>query len=95
MKIGFLGFGNIAKAMLEGLTYRNKKLLKEIYASSAHYDKLLKNTKKYGINACKSNEELIDLVQIVLETYKIKETGIQLLKENIKLNEYIQKKRLI
>ena len=42
------------------------------------------------LNMKSSNEELIDLVQIVLETYKIKETGIQLLKENIKLNEYIQ-----
>ena len=76
MKIGFLGFGNIAKAMLEGLTYRNKKLLKEIYASSAHYDKLLKNTKKYGINACKSNEELIDtcdLIFICCKPYQVKD----------------------
>lgn len=41
------------------------------------------------LNMKSSNKELIDLVQIVLETYKIKETGIQLLKENIKLNEYL------
>lgn len=41
------------------------------------------------LNMKSSNEELIDLVQIVLETYKIKETGIQLLKENIKLNEFL------
>ena len=37
------------------------------------------------LNMKSSNEELIDLVQIVLETYKVKETGIPLLKENIKL----------
>lgn len=37
-----------------------------------------------------SNKELIDLVQIVLETYKIKEKGIKLLKENIKLNEFLE-----
>ena len=36
-----------------------------------------------------SNKELIDLVQIVLETYKIKEKGIKLSKENIKLNGFI------
>ena len=36
-----------------------------------------------------SNKELIELVQIVLETYKIKEKGIKLLKENIKLNGFI------
>ena len=36
-----------------------------------------------------SNQELVELVQILLETYKIKETGIKLLKENIKLNQFI------
>ncbi len=36
-----------------------------------------------------SNKELVDLVQILLETYKIKETGIKLLKENILLNEFL------
>lgn len=36
-----------------------------------------------------SNKELIDLVQIVLETYKIKEKGIKLSKENIKLNAFL------
>jgi len=41
------------------------------------------------LNMKSSNEELIDLVQIVLETYKIKETGIKLLKETIKLNEFL------
>lgn len=41
------------------------------------------------LNMKSSNEELIELVQIVLETYKVKETGIPLLKENIKLNEFL------
>lgn len=43
------------------------------------------------LNMKASNKELIDLVQIVLETYKIKEKGIKLLKENIKLNEFLEK----
>lgn len=42
------------------------------------------------LNMKASNKELIDLVQIVLETYKIKEKGIKLLKENIKLNEFLE-----
>lgn len=37
----------------------------------------------------KSNRELVDLVQIILDTYKIKETGIKLYKENILLNEFL------
>ena len=38
-----------------------------------------------------SNKELLNLVQIVLDTYKIKDGGIKLFKENIKLNEFILK----
>ncbi len=41
------------------------------------------------LNMKNSNQELIELVQIILETYKIKETGIKLLKENIMLNGFI------
>ncbi len=41
------------------------------------------------LNMKKSNQELVELVQIILETYKIKETGIKLLKENIMLNGFI------
>ena len=37
----------------------------------------------------KSNRELVDLVQIILDTYKVKETGIKLYKENIMLNDFI------
>lgn len=36
-----------------------------------------------------SNKELIDLVQIILETYKMKETGIKLVKEPIKLKSFV------
>lgn len=41
------------------------------------------------LNMKNSNQELIELVQIILDTYKIKETGIKLLKENIMLNKFI------
>lgn len=36
------------------------------------------------------NQELLDLVQILLETYKIKDSGIELNKENIELTPYIK-----
>lgn len=41
------------------------------------------------LNMKNSNQELVELVQIILETYKIKETGIKLIKENIMLNSFI------
>ena len=36
-----------------------------------------------------SNKELIELVEIILETYKLKETNLKLNKENIELDELI------
>lgn len=41
------------------------------------------------LNMKNSNQELVELVQIILETYKIKETGVKLVKENIMLNKFI------
>ncbi len=41
------------------------------------------------LNMKKSNKELVDLVQILLETYKMKEQGIKLFKENILLNGFL------
>lgn len=38
-----------------------------------------------------SNKELLNLVQIVLETYKIKDSGINLKKENILLNGFLER----
>lgn len=37
-----------------------------------------------------SNTELLDLVQILLETYKIDDKGIELYKENIELNSFVE-----
>lgn len=41
------------------------------------------------LNMKTSNQELVELVQIILETYKMKETGMKLLKENILLNKFL------
>lgn len=42
------------------------------------------------LNMKNSNQELVELVQIILETYQIKETGIKLWKENIMLNAFLE-----
>ena len=41
------------------------------------------------LNMKNSNQELVELVQIILETYKVKEKGIKLLKENIMLDKFL------
>lgn len=46
---------------------------------------------KFALDNMKaSNNSLLELVQILLETYKLKEQGIQLFKEEISLNPFIQ-----
>ena len=42
------------------------------------------------LNMKNSNQELVELVQIILETYKVKETGMKLLKENILLDKFLK-----
>ncbi len=46
---------------------------------------------KFALDNMKaSNKSLLDLVQILLETYKLKEQGIKLVKETISLNIFLQ-----
>ena len=41
-------------------------------------------------NMKSSNDELLELVQVLLETYKIDDKGIELYKEKINLNDFVQ-----
>lgn len=43
------------------------------------------------LNMKTSNQELVELVQIILETYKVKDTGMKLVKENILLDKFLQR----
>lgn len=46
---------------------------------------------KFALDSMKtSNNSLLELVQILLETYKLQEQGIQLLKEEIDLNPFVE-----
>ena len=53
------------------------------------FGKITEKQKVALFNMKNSNQELGDLVQILLETYKIKDQGIKLSKEIIMLNEFI------
>lgn len=46
---------------------------------------------KFALNSMKtSNQSLLELVQILLETYKLREQGIKLVKSDIEINPYIE-----
>lgn len=75
LKIGFIGFGNIATAMCKGLI--DKGIFgKNIFACAKRYELLKEKCEKYGINPCKSVSEVIekaDIVFIAVKPYMVKE----------------------
>lgn len=74
MKVGFIGFGNMAQAITKGLV--NAKVLQpeDIYACAAHYDKLENNARIFKIHPCKNVKEVIeqsDIIIIAVKPYQI------------------------
>lgn len=75
MKIGFIGFGNMAQAMVQGFLGYGK-MNHEYYACAKNYDKLVENTKKYGAHACKDSKEVVnnsDIIVLAVKPYLIEE----------------------
>ena len=68
-KIGFLGAGNMAQAMIKGLLEGGIPA-KNIYASNRSEGKLIKLAEEFKINAASSNEELIDTCDIIILAIK-------------------------
>lgn len=76
MKVGFIGFGNMAQAMVQGFLEYGKMDPNTFYACAKNYDKLLMNTKKYGIHACKDSMEVVknsDIIVLAVKPYLIEE----------------------
>lgn len=66
MNIGFIGFGNMAQALANGLVYKDAMKAEQIYASARNWDKLLTNTEAKGFIPCRDTNELADNVDIVV-----------------------------
>lgn len=70
MKLGMIGFGNMATAMLEGLLLKNTICPRDVYVCAAHYDTLKERAQKYGANACEKAQEVIDRCDMILLAVK-------------------------
>ncbi|MNJ92793.1 Pyrroline-5-carboxylate reductase [compost metagenome] len=68
-KIGFLGAGNMAQAMIKGLIEGGIPA-KHIYASNRTPGKIHKLVEQYGISPASSNEELVETCDIVIFAVK-------------------------
>ena len=71
-KIGFIGFGNMAQAIADGLLSKNAAAAENIFACAANWEKLCRNTKKRGIIPCRDAAETAvnsDIVILAVKPY--------------------------
>lgn len=66
MKIGFLGFGSMGRAIAEGLLARNVCAPKDIYACAKHFDKLSAAASALGIHAERDAAAVVAQSDIVI-----------------------------
>ena len=70
VKIGFLGFGNMASAIADGWLMAGTVPAEHLYACAKRYDALRERTGTRGMQACATAEELVDAVDIVVVAIK-------------------------
>lgn len=70
VKIGFLGFGNMAQAIAKGWILSNAIQPEQLYASARDQEKLALNTESLGIHAVETNRKLVKSVDIIILAVK-------------------------
>ncbi|SET29115.1 pyrroline-5-carboxylate reductase [Natronincola peptidivorans] len=68
--IGFIGTGNMANAMVQGIVNSFKDINKKIYVSDKAIEKAEEMAANYNINLCKSNSEIISNADIIILAVK-------------------------
>jgi pyrroline-5-carboxylate reductase len=69
-KIGFIGVGNMAQSIIKGLVESNVLQGHQIYGSNRTPGKLNKTIENWGIHGMPTNEEVIDISDIVVLAMK-------------------------
>ncbi len=69
-KIGFIGAGNMAQAMIKGMLESHLTNADHLFVSNRTPGKLKKISENYKINICQSNEELVEKCDIVILAVK-------------------------
>lgn len=69
-KIGFIGMGNMAQAMVKGFCSSGKIKGEDVYAFAPNQEKLAKNCKALEINPCATVEEAVEKSGIIFMACK-------------------------
>ena len=70
IKIGFIGYGNMASAIAKGLVRSGAVQPDQLFAAARDYDKLCRNAAELGIQPCKDTSVLADLCDILFIAVK-------------------------
>lgn len=84
--IGFIGMGNMAKAIASGIIGKGLMEGDHVYAYAPHYDKLADNAKKIGFVPCGSLKELVRKSEVIImacKPYQIEEV-LKEIREDLK-----------
>ncbi|PST49720.1 pyrroline-5-carboxylate reductase [Bifidobacterium callitrichos] len=84
LTIGFIGYGNMAQAIAQGLVDAGVVRGRQIVACAAHWDKLERNAAKLGVRPLKSPLEVAaaaDVVVIAIKPYQIEAVVAPLARE--------------
>lgn len=76
VKLGFIGYGNMAGATARGLIKSGAIKPEQIYASAKNYDKLCQKAASDGINPCETSLDLVekcDVIFIGVKPYMVEE----------------------
>ena len=76
IKIGFIGYGNMASAIAKGFIASGAIQPEQIHAAARDYDNLERNAAELGITACKDASSLTDACDIIfvaVKPYQIKD----------------------
>lgn len=69
-KIGFIGSGNMAFALINGFTYKDPNIKHNIYITDKSEEKSQYLTDQFNINICANNEELVSICDIIFLAVK-------------------------
>ena len=70
LKVGWIGFGNMAKAMAQGLIGSGRIAPDALYACARDQKKLQDNTATLGMHACPDARTLVEAVDLVIVAVK-------------------------
>lgn len=69
-KIGFIGMGNMAKAIAAGMIGKQLIAGEKVYAYAPHFDKLQKNAQEIGFVPCENIHELVEAADTLVMACK-------------------------